>query len=261
MIADGDRQAAAAALAAAELNRAPIAPPTELWAGLDATDAYEVQLINTRDRLAKGAVLRGHKVGLTSRAMQQMLGVDEPDYGHLLSDMFVPEASALAMAEFCKPRVEVEVAFVLGEALEGPGVTVADVLRATAFVLPALEIIDSRVHDWKITLPDTIADNASSARVVLGGNATRPDAVDLRLLGCVLRRNGEIVETGASGAVLGNPATAVAWLANKLAQLGARLGAGHVIMPGACTRAVDVVAGDTIRGEFDELGTVTVRFV
>ena len=260
MIADGDRQAAAAALAAAELNRAPIAPPTELWAGLDATDAYEVQLINTRDRLAKGAVLRGHKVGLTS-CMQQMLGVDEPDYGHLLSDMFVPEASVLAMAEFCKPRVEVEVAFVLGEALEGPGVTVADVLRATAFVLPALEIIDSRVRDWKITLPDTIADNASSARVVLGGNATRPDAVDLRLLGCVLRRNGEIVETGVSGAVLGNPATAVVWLANKLAQLGARLGAGHVIMPGACTRAVDVVAGDTIRGEFDELGTVTVRFV
>ncbi len=261
MISDGDRQSAAAALAAAELNRAPIAPPTEQWPGLDASDAYEVQLINTRDRLAKGAVLRGHKVGLTSRAMQQMLGVDEPDYGHLLSDMFVPEASALTTAEFCKPRVEVEVAFVLGEALEGPGVTVADVLRATAFVLPAIEIIDSRVRDWKITLPDTIADNASSARVVLGGNAIRPDAVDLRLLGCVLRRNGEIVETGASGAVLGNPATAVVWLANKLAQLGARLGAGHVIMPGACTRAVDVVAGHNIRGEFDELGSVTVRFV
>ncbi len=260
MIAEADRRAAAAALATAERERAPINPLTQDWSGLDVADAYEIQLINAKERLAGGAVVRGHKVGLTSRAMQQMLGVDEPDYGHLFADMFVSEGSVLAAADFCAPKVEIEVAFVLDDTLKGPGVSVADVLRATAFVLPAIEIIDSRVRDWKITLPDTIADNASSARVVLGGNATPPEATDLRLLGCTLRRNGEIVETGASGAALGNPATAVAWLANKLGQFGLTLDAGHVVMPGACTRAIDVGAGDTIRGDFDVLGSVSVGF-
>jgi 2-keto-4-pentenoate hydratase len=209
VIPEADRRAAAAALAAAERDRAPIAPLTRTWPGLDEVDAYEIQLINARDRLAAGGVIRGHKVGLTSRAMQQMLGVDEPDYGHLFADMFVPEGGGLTAADFCYPRVEIEVAFVLDDTLKGPGVTVADVLRATAFVLPAIEIIDSRVRDWQVTLPDTIADNASSARVVLGGNATRPDRLDLRRLGCILRRNGEIAETRTSGAALGNPATAV----------------------------------------------------
>lgn len=260
MITDAERHEAAGALATAERDRAPIDPLTNAWPDLDVTDAYEIQLINTRSRVASGESVRGHKVGLTSRAMQQMLGVDEPDYGHLFAEMFVPEGSVLEASDLCQPRVEIEVAFVLNQSLQGPGVTVADVLRATAFVLPAIEIIDSRVRDWKITLPDTIADNASSARVVLGGNATPPDRVDLRLLGCILRRNGEIAETGASGAALGNPATAVAWLANKLGQLGVVLEAGHVVMPGACTRAVDVVAGDVIRGDFDELGSVSVAF-
>ncbi len=261
MIPDADRRAVAAALAAAERDRAPIDPVARRWPGLDAVDAYEIQLINVRERLAAGGVVRGHKVGLTSRAMQQMLGVGEPDYGHLFADMFVPDAGTVAAAGFCYPRVEIEVAFVLRDTLKGPGVTVAEVLRATAFIQPAIEIIDSRVRDWQITLPDTIADNASSARVVLGGNATRPDRVDLRLLGCILRRNGEIAETGASGAVLGNPAAAVAWLAGKLSQFGMTLDAGHVVMPGACTRAVEVCAGDVIRGEFDELGSVSVGFV
>jgi 2-keto-4-pentenoate hydratase len=260
VISNADRKHAAGALATAERDRAPIEPLTSSWPELDVTDAYEIQLINARQRQSDGALVRGHKVGLTSKAMQQMLGVDEPDYGHLFAEMFVPEGSALDASQLCQPRVEIEVAFVLAEGLEGPGVTVADVLRATAFVLPAIEIIDSRVRDWQITLPDTIADNASSARVVLGGNATPPDRVDLRLLGCILRRNGEIVETGASGAALGNPATAVAWLANKLGELGITLDAGHVVMPGACTRAVDVVAGDVIRGEFDQLGSVSVAF-
>jgi 2-keto-4-pentenoate hydratase len=153
-----------------------------------------------------------------------------------------------------------EVAFVLEDTIEGPGTTVAEVMRKTAFVLPAIEVIDSRVRDWRITLADTIADNASSARVVLGGNPTSLTDVDVRLLGGILRRRGEIVETGASGAVLGNPATAVAWLANKLAEFGGRLEAGHVVMPGACTRAVDVEAGDAIRAEFDVLGSVQVAF-
>jgi 2-keto-4-pentenoate hydratase len=261
VIPEADRRAAAAALAAAERDQAPIGPPTGNWPGLDVIDAYEIQLINARERLAAGAVIRGHKVGLTSRAMQQMLGVGEPDYGHLFADMFVPDGGTLAAGDFCYPRVEIEVAFVLGDTLKGPGVTVSDVLRATASVLPAIEIIDSRVRDWQIKLPDTIADNASSARVVLGANASQPDRLDLRLLGCILRRNGEIAETGASGAVLGNPAAAVAWLAGKLGQFGMALDAGHVVMPGACTRAIEVCAGDIIQGEFDELGSVSVEFV
>ena len=260
MISGHERQAVADALAVAERERAPIEPPTETWPDLDPADAYAIQLLNADSRIAAGGTVRGHKVGLTSRAMQQMLGVDEPDYGHLFDDMFVMEGDSLDASLFCSPRVEMEVAFVLGDAIAGPGVTVADVLRNTAFVLPAIEVIDSRVRDWRITLADTIADNASSARVVLGGNPTALASVDVRLLGGVLRRRGEIVETGVSGAVLGNPATAVAWLANKLAEFGAGLEAGHVVMPGACARAVDVGAGDAIRADFDVLGSVDVIF-
>jgi 2-keto-4-pentenoate hydratase len=260
VIPDVDRQAAATALESAERDRLPINPLTRTWAHMDVVDAYEIQLLNARRRLAAGAELRGHKIGLTSRAMQQMLGVSEPDYGHLFDDMFVPDGTTLPAADLCQPRVEVEVAFMLDAALEGPGVTVADVLRATAFVMPAIEIIDSRVRDWQITLADTIADNASSARVVLGAKATSPLGIDLRLLGCLLRRNGEIVETGASGAALGNPALAVAWLANKLAQFDTGLESGHIVMPGACMRAADVQAGDVICGEIDQLGSVSVGF-
>jgi 2-keto-4-pentenoate hydratase len=255
-----ERQAVADALAQAERKRVPIEPPTETWPGLDTDDAYAIQLLNAEARIGAGEAVRGHKVGLTSRAMQQMLGVTEPDYGHLFDDMFVTEGDSVDAALFCHPRVEMEVAFVLEDTLAGPGATVAEVMRKTAFVLPAIEVIDSRVRDWRITLADTIADNASSARVVLGGNPTSLAGVDVRLLGGILRRRGEIVETGASGAVLGNPATAVAWLANKLAEFGSRLEAGHVVMPGACTRAVDVEAGDAIRAEFDVLGSVQVAF-
>lgn len=260
MIGVDAQQAAADALALAERQRVPIDPPTETWPGLDTSDAYSIQLLNARTRIDTGSTVRGHKVGLTSRAMQQMLGVDEPDYGHLFDDMFVTEGDSLDTSLFCHPRVEIEVAFVLGDAIAGPGVTVADVLRKTAFVLPAIEVIDSRVRDWRITLPDTIADNASSARLVLGGNPTPLASIDVRVLGGILRRRGEIVETGAAGAVLGNPASAVMWLANKLAEFGVALEAGHVVMPGACTRAIDVEAGDAIRAEFDVLGSVEVVF-
>lgn len=261
MITEAERQAAAGALAEAERAVSPIDPLTETWPELDVDDAYAIQLVNARARIGAGANIRGHKVGLTSRAMQEMLGVTEPDYGHLFDAMFVTEGSSVQAGAFCHPRVEIEVAFVLAEPLAGPGINVADVLRATAFVVPAIELIDSRIKDWRVTLSDTIADNASSARVVLGGSPTRLTDVDVRVLGAVLRKNGEIVETGASGAVLGNPATAVAWLANKLADFGVELEAGQVVMPGACTRAVDVSAGDTIRGEFDRLGPVELRFV
>lgn len=261
MLTEAERAEAADALQRAEIDCAPIAPLSETWPAIDPADAYEIQLENVNRRVGAGAVVRGHKVGLSSRAMQQMLGVNEPDYGHLLDDMFVFEGSGLPADRYCSPRVEVEVGFVLGEALAGPGCSVADVLRATEFVMPCIEIIDSRIRDWKITLSDTIADNASSAGIVIGGSRRSLDNLDPRTIGAVLRRNGEIIDTGSSGAVLGNPATAVAWLANKVAAFGVKLDAGDVILPGSCTRAYGVGAGDHIRADFDGLGHVEVSFV
>ena len=252
--------AAADALFRAQEERTPIAPLTDTYDDVDVTAAYEIQLANIRRRVAAGDTIQGHKVGLSAKAMQQMLGVDEPDYGHLLESMFLWESDAVDVARFLQPRVEIEVAFVLGRPLEGPGVSVADAIRATDFVLPSLEIVDSRVADWKIKLPDTIADNASSGAVVLGGSPTRLTDLDVRLIGATLRSNGELRETGASGAVLGNPAVAVAWLANKVAAFGVTLEAGHVIMPGSCTRMIPVKPGDVVAAEFDRLGAVSIAF-
>jgi 2-keto-4-pentenoate hydratase len=260
MLTSEQRVAAADALFKAQETREPIDPLTESYEGIDVVDAYEIQLLNIGRRLGEGRVVRGHKVGLSARAMQAMLGVDEPDYGHLLDDMFCFEASTIDIERFIQPRVEIEVAFVLGAPLKGPGLSVADVLRATDCVLPAIEIVDSRVRDWKIRLPDTVADNASSGALVLGGDPTRLTDVDVRSVGAVLRANGEIRETGAGGAVLGNPATAVAWLANKVAQFGVALEPGHVVLPGSCTRMIPVAAGDTVRADFDGLGHVSVTF-
>jgi 2-keto-4-pentenoate hydratase len=257
---EGMRRQAADALWHASVDRVPVEPLTDSHPDLDVADAYAIQLINIRRRLDAGATVRGHKVGLSAVAMQQMLGVHEPDYGHLLDDMFCFESDSIPTRNFLQPRAEIEVAFVLGRPLAGPGVTVAEVIRATDFVLPAIEIVDSRVADWRIRIQDTVADNASSGAVVLGGRPAVLTDLDPALVGAVLQRNGEIVETGCSGAVLGNPVTAVAWLANKVAQFGVRLEPGHVIMPGACTRMIAVHAGDVIRAEFDGLGPVTARF-
>src|SRR4249919_653580 len=260
-MSDDVREAAAAVLWEADQTKVPIAPLTETWPELDVVDAYEIQRANIRRRLDAGARVRGHKVGLSAKAMQEMLGVHEPDYGHLLDDMFCYEHDTIAMARFCQPRAEIEVAFVLGRPLEGPGVTVADVVRANDHVLPSIEIVDSRVRDWKIKIQDTVADNASSAALVLGARPTALSAVDPALIGAILRKNGEIVETGCSGAVLGNPVIAVAWLANTLARFGVALEPGHVVMPGSCTRMVPVSAGDVVRADFDVLGHVSARFV
>lgn len=260
MLDADERRRAADELALAERSRIPIEPLTRTYPKLEVADAYEIQRLQIQQKLLSGRAVRGHKVGLTSRAMQQMLGVAEPDYGHLLDDMFVSEGGVVPTRELCQPRVEFELAFVLGAALPSPGCSVADVLRATAYVAPAIEIIDSRIRDWKITLCDTIADNASSARVVLGGTAAQVKDLDLRLVGVLGWKNGELVETGASGAVLGNPATAVAWLANKLHEFGVQLEPGHVVMPGSCTRAIPVEAGDVVTAEFAGLGALTISF-
>ena len=259
-LTQAERTLAAEALYLAELNRRPISALRHQFPEISAADAYQIQLLNVQRRVSDGAVVRGHKVGLSSRVMQQMMQTHEPDYGHLLSDMFVAENTPIKMSALCAPRVEVEIAFVLAEALPAPGCTVADVLRCTAFVCPALEVIDSRILNWDIRLPDTIADNASSGRVVLGGQRTSLDGLDLRTVGASLRQNGRVVATGASGAVLGNPATAVSWLANTVHRFGVTLDAGHVILPGSCTRACDVATQQTVRADFDVLGSVTTRF-
>ena len=251
---------AAAALWDAQADRVTIPPLTETFGAIDVDTAYEIQLVNIRRRLAEGDVIRGHKVGLSSEAMQQMLGVDEPDYGHLLESMFVADAGTIDVSMFLQPRAEIEVAFVLDRPLAGPGVTVDDVLLATDYVLPAIEIVDSRIVDWNVKLADTIADNASSGAVVLGGSPTKLDDIDVHLVNATLQSNGELRETGVSSAVLGNPAVAVAWLANKVAAFGISLEPGHVVMPGSCTRMIPVAAGDVIRADFDGLGHVSVAF-
>ena len=252
---------AAASLYEAERTRQPIPPLIETCEGLTPDDAYKIQMINIARRIKEGAQVVGHKIGLTSVAMQQVLNVHEPDFGHLLNTMMVQEGEALKRDDFLLPRVEGEITFLLKQPIRGPGVTVAKVLSCTEYVMPSLEIIDSRVADWKIKLPDTIADNASSARMVIGGRCVQPSELDLRLCGMVLEKNGEIVNSAAGAAVLGNPASAVAWLANKLAEFDVTLEAGEVILPGALTAAVPVEAGDAVRATFDHLGSVSIRFV
>jgi 2-keto-4-pentenoate hydratase len=251
----------ALALREAELTRTPIAPLSTRWPELQIVDAYQIQRKNIELRVRDGASVRGHKVGLSSRAMQDMMGVHEPDYGHLLDDMFVFESHSVATADLIQPRVEIEVAFVLGSSLPKRGCNAADVIRATEFILPSIEIIDSRIAEWKIGIVDTIADNASSARVVLGGNPVRLHDLDVRSIGASLLRNGERVETGTAAAVLGNPVTSVAWLARTIGEFDVSLEAGQVVLPGSCTRAVPVHAGDFVRADFAGLGHVDVSFV
>ena len=253
-------RAAADLLQQAYRSGTPIAPLIDEYPDADVTDAYRVQQEQVRRWTQAGDTVRGHKVGLASAAMQRQMGVSQPDYGHLLGDMFHLEHQPIPAQRFLQPRIEPEIAFVLGRRLSGPGVTVADAIRAVDFVLPALEVVDSRITDWRISIVDTIADNASSGGVVLGSTATPLSQVDVRLVGGVLYRNEEVVGTGSCGAVLGSPLNALVWLANVLGRRGVTLEAGHVVLPGAITAAVRVAAGDVARATFAGLGSVTARF-
>ncbi|BBZ11842.1 2-keto-4-pentenoate hydratase [Mycobacterium branderi] len=254
------REQLAADLAQAERSRRPIAPLTAAHPEIDVVDAYEIQLINIRQRVAEGARVVGHKVGLSSEAMQKMMGVDEPDYGHLLDEMQVFEDKPVKVANYLYPRVEVEVGFILGDDLPGAGCTENDVLQATAAFAPAIELIDTRITDWKIALCDTIADNASSAGFVLGKERVSPKDIDITSIDAVLTRNGEVVAKGRSDAVLGNPVTAVAWLSRKVESFGVRLRKGDIVLPGSCTRAFDAGPGDNFVAEFAGLGSVRLSF-
>lgn len=245
----------------AQQKRQSVEPLTERFPGLTVTQAYQIQLGLVQNRLKAGRRIIGKKIGLTSQAMQKLLGVPEPDYGHLFDDMVVLNGQPITAAQLLQPRCEGEIAFLLGRDLAGPGVSVADVLAATEAVIPALEIVDSRVRDWKIKIQDTVADNGSSALLVLGDKLSPVRNLNLRLVGMVLEKNGQMVDTGAGGAALGHPAAAVAWLANKLAEFEIVLKAGEIVLSGSLATAPPAAAGDHFRADFDRLGSVAVTFV
>ncbi|MEP9414773.1 2-keto-4-pentenoate hydratase [Gordonia sp. VNQ95] len=254
------REQIAADLWNAEKTATAIDRPTDTHPDLDVVDAYEIQLINIRKRLDAGATVAGHKVGLASEAMQKMMNVDEPDYGHLLDEMQYFESTPIDASTLCFPRVEVEVGFLLGKDLPGAGCTNDDVIDAVEWVVPSIELIDSRIKDWKITLCDTIADNASSCGWILGEQRVSISEIDTGDIDAVLHRNGEIVAKGNSSAVLGHPLNAVSWLARKVESFGVRLRKGDLILPGTATRAFDVGPGDHVVAEFAGLGSVTLDF-
>ena len=255
-----DLDALAALLLDAYETRTPVPPLTQTFDGLTLGDAYAVQQIQIRTRMSGGAGIAGYKVGLTSEPMRRQFGVNDPDFGHLLTDMAYLADSSVPVSDFLQPRAEPEIALVLGRSLRGPRVTVTDVAAATSAVVPAIEIIDSRIADWKISLLDTVADNASSGGFVVGQSPVPLASVDLSLTGCVLRRNGRIAATGAGAAVLGSPLHAATWLANELLGRGAQLEPGHVILTGSITAAIPVTGGDAVTASFDRLGSVTAVF-
>ncbi|MGQ4616929.1 fumarylacetoacetate hydrolase family protein [Nocardia sp. R7R-8] len=260
MLSDAVRTELADELERAERDRVAIDPLIARHPDIDVVDAYEIQLINIRRKLAAGARVVGHKVGLSSKAMQRMMGVDEPDYGHLLAEMEVHEDVSVEAGRYLFPRVEVEVGFVLGADLPGAECTEEDVLAATVALAPAIELIDSRIKDWNIGLADTISDNASSAGFVFGARRVAPKDIDTTAIDAVLTRNGAVVAEGRSDAVLGDPVIAVAWLARKVAGFGVRLNAGDIVLPGSCTRAIDARPGDEFHAEFAGLGSVRLQF-
>ncbi|MEJ2715905.1 MAG: fumarylacetoacetate hydrolase family protein [Deltaproteobacteria bacterium] len=260
-ISDTQISEAAQALFEAGRSGQAIGPLTETYPDISVEDAYRVQTLNIEKLIGSGRTLVGKKIGLTSIAMQQMFNVGEPDYGQLLDHMLAYQGEPIAMSSMIQPRIEGEIAFILDRDLEGPGITPTEVIRATAGVVAALEIIDSRIRDWKIKIQDTVADNASSAAFVIGSRMVSPLDLDMRHVGFVVTRNGSIAGTAAGAAVLGSPAQSVAWLANKMAEFGIALKAGEIVLSGAAAAAVPVFAGDSITLTVDRIGDVSCCFV
>jgi 2-keto-4-pentenoate hydratase len=247
------------ALANAERIRRPMRPLTELHPGLSIGDAYGVQRNNVARRKRAGERIVGHKVGLTAVAMQELFGVHEPDFGHLLDTMVHDAAMPLDLSELIDPQIEVEPAFVLARPLSGPGLTSEDVLAATEYVSVCFEVIDSRIVDWNIRVQDTVADNGSSARVVIGSLKVLPGTLRLDNLETILQLDGQVVERGNTSAILGHPANGVAWLGNKLAEFGIALQAGDVVLPGTCTRCRRIAGHRIVKGSIAGLGEISLR--
>jgi 2-keto-4-pentenoate hydratase len=249
-----------ALLLEAEKTKRPIDPLTEQFPQLTADEAYQIQLNQIKHKVVNGRTVVGKKIGLTSKAMQNLLQVTEPDYGHLLDDMIVLDGESVSLDDFIQPKMEFEIAFILKKDLKGPNVTMIDVINATEYVAPAIEIIDSRIRDWKIRFEDTVADNGSSARAIIGGKPTPIENIDLSHIGMAAYRNGQLIDTAAGAAVMGNPIHAVSWLANALSRYDISLHKGEIILSGALTAAVPVSSGDTFTVKFAHIGEVTVSF-
>jgi 2-oxopent-4-enoate/cis-2-oxohex-4-enoate hydratase len=243
------------------VSREPVAPLTEREPTITIEDAYQIQLRMIQRRLDAGETIVGKKIGVTSKIVMDMLKVNQPDFGQMTSGMVFNEGEPIRVDTMIAPRAEAEVAFVLKHDLQGSGVTAADVLRATDYVMPCFEIVDSRIRDWKIRIQDTVADNASCGVLTLGGQRKDPRRLDLALAGMVLEKNGEIISTSAGAAVQGSPVNAVAWLANTLGRLGIGLRAGEVILSGSQSPLVPVEAGDSLTCTVGGLGSATVRFI
>ncbi len=260
MLSNEELRVAAGSLQEAHASGRPIPQLSRTYPGMTLEEAYAVQRLWADALIQNGARRVGTKIGLTSRAMQMASKMDEPDYGFLMDDMIYNDGARIPAARFMAPRLEVELAFVMGQDLEGPAARVPDVMRAVEFVTPALEIIDYRTETPR-QIVDTIADNAAAAAMVVGGRTVRPFDVDIRWVGATLSKNGTIEESGVSAAVMGHPAAGVAWLANKLHPLGGKLKAGEIVLAGSFTRPVSVAAGDVIHADFGPLGAIAVSFV
>lgn len=259
-LSEDDITTCARLLAEAEAAGRPIPPLVDTYGAISPADAYRIQLRNVERRRTEGDDVVGMKAGLTSKAMQQLLGVDQPDFGHLFRSMSVENGGRIDLASCMQPRIEAEVGVVLKADLSGDRVSVDDVARATGALVASLEIVESRIADWRITIGDTIADNASCGKFVIGHH-DEVGGRDPRLIGVVVSRNGIPVESGVGAAVMGNPFASVAWLAETLTALGSGLRAGQVVLPGAVHAMVPVQPGDHFLAEFAHIGNVEVTFV
>ncbi|MED4697345.1 2-keto-4-pentenoate hydratase [Peribacillus frigoritolerans] len=244
----------------AEQSQKPNNPLTEVEPDLTLDEAYEVQLQVVQEKLSQGVKIVGKKIGLTSRDMQIMYGIDTPDCGHLFENMIVENNHEVSFNDVIQPKIESEIAFVLKKDLKGPNVTIEDVLQATDYVLPSIEIIDSRIKDWNVKLQDTVADNASSGLYVLGDKPVSVDEVNLPDINMKVYQNGQLMKEGIGKNAMEHPAACVAWLANKLAEFDVVLQAGEVILSGALATTIDVVPGDEFTAVFEHLGEVKVKF-
>ena len=251
MLSDAERKKAADILLAAQKERKQATQLHITFPNITVEDSYAISTDVAQRKIKAGAKLIGHKVGLTSKAMQRSSMIDEPDYGYILDDQLIADGAKVKHADYCKPRVEVELAFIMGKRLQGPGVGLTEVLRATEYVVPAIEIVDARIQDPR-KIVDTVADNGAAAGIAMGGRPVGPMDVDLRWVGGIMYRNSEI---------LGHPALGVAWLANKIGQHGHTLEPGHIVLAGSFTRVVFAQKGDTLHADFGRLGGIAIQFV
>jgi 2-oxo-hept-3-ene-1,7-dioate hydratase len=260
MLSDEERAVVVENLMQAHADKVQTKRASLLYPAIEIEDSYAISSEVKWRMEAAGATLIGHKIGLTSKAMQRAAGIDEPDFGYLFDHHLMADGAQVRLADYLQPRLELELTFVLGAPLKGPGVSLLDVMRATEYVVPSMEIIDARFEGQRI-ITDNIADNAAAAGIILGGTPIRPHDRDLRTITGVLSKNADIEETGIACGVMGHPAAAIAWLANKLAEFDVTLKAGHMMLSGSFVRPVFAEAGDTIRADFGDLGAVSAHFI